>query len=65
MPQSDATPTAKVAVGALSASLVTVLISVADTFGVTLEPDVAAALATFIYLGAAYWKKSRPGELDL
>lgn len=60
----DATPTAKVSVGALSAALITVLISVADSVGITLEPDVAAALATIVYFGAAYWKQSRPGDVD-
>ena len=63
--QPDATPTAKVTVGALSAALVTVLISVADTFGFVIEPDVAAALVALGGFAAAYLKRSRPGELDL
>lgn len=62
--QIDSTPTAKITVGGLAAAATTVLISVADQVGITLEPDVAAALATFVYFGFGYWKRSRPADFD-
>lgn len=62
--QVDATPTAKVAAGSLAGAAVTVLISVAKSFGYELEPEVAGALVVLAYGVAGYFKKSRPGDVD-
>lgn len=62
--QPDSTPTAKVTAGVLTGALVTVLLSAAGRFGVELTGEEAAALVTLLGGLAAWWKKSRPGELD-
>lgn len=62
--QTDPTPTAKVAAGALAGAFMAVLISIAKSFGIELEPELAAGLVTIFGGLAAYFKKSRPGELD-
>lgn len=62
--QIDSTPTAKVTAGSLTAALVVVLISVAKSFHIELEPEVAAALVAMSGTAAAYFKKSRPGDND-
>jgi len=62
--QVDATPTAKVAAGSLAGAAVTILVSVTKSFGYELEPEVAAALVVVVGYAAAYFKKSRPGDID-
>lgn len=62
--QVDGTPTAKVTAGALSGAAVTIVISVAKSFGVELEPEVAAALVVVVASVASYFKSSRPGDND-
>lgn len=62
--QADNTPTAKVTAGALAGAFVTVVISVAEHFHVVVPPDVAASLVVLIGGAAAYFKRSRPGDID-
>lgn len=63
-PPPDATPTAKVAAGSLAGAAVAVLVSIVKSFGIELEPELAAGLVVLLSGLAAYYKKSRPGELD-
>jgi hypothetical protein len=60
----DLTPTAKVTAGALTGAFVTVLISVAEHLDIQVPPDVAASLVVLLGGLAAWYKKSRPSELD-
>jgi hypothetical protein len=63
--QPDATPTAKVATGGLAGSAATILIFIAKEYGIELDAGTGAALATLAFGIAAWYKKSRPGEIDL
>lgn len=63
--QPDGTPTAKVTAYTLAGGLVTILISVAKSFGYEVEPEVAGALVLLIGYAAGWAKRSRPGEKDL
>jgi hypothetical protein len=62
--QPDNTPTAKVTAGVLTGALVTVLIGTFGRVGVELSAEEAAALVTILSGLAAWYKRSRPGELD-
>jgi hypothetical protein len=62
--QPDNTPTAKVTAGVLTGALVTVLIGSFGRLGVELSAEEAAALVTILSGLAAWWKRSRPDELD-
>jgi len=63
--QVDATPTAKVTAYTLAGAAVTILISVAKSFGFELEPEVAGSLVLLLGFGAGYLKRSRPGDVDM
>jgi hypothetical protein len=66
MPASDSTPTAKVAAGGLAASFVTVLVVASqDLFNYTMSAEVAMALVTIGGFVAAYFKRSRPTDVDV
>lgn len=62
--QPDSTPTAKVTAGVLTGALVTVVLSAAGRFNIELTGEEAAALVTVLAGLAAWWKKSRPGDVD-
>lgn len=63
--QPDNTPTAKVTAGLLAGSVAAVLVSLAKSVGIELEPELAASVVTLVFGLAAYFKRSRPGEVDL
>lgn len=61
----DSAPTAKVTAGALTASFVTLLVVVSqDIFNYTMSAELAMALVTIAGGVAAYFKRSRPGDVD-
>jgi hypothetical protein len=62
--QPDNTPTAKVTAGVLTGALVTVLIGSFGRLGLELSAEEAAALVTILGGLAAWYKRSRPSELD-
>lgn len=63
--QPDNTPTAKVTAFTLAGSAVTMITFMLAELGYELPAGVGAALATWIGFGIAFWKRSRPEELDL
>lgn len=62
--QLDNTPTAKVTAGALAGAAVTVGVSIAEHFGSEIPADVAASLVVLLSGLAAYFKRSRPADID-
>ena len=62
--QPDNTPTAKVTAGVLTGAFVTMVLSLSTRFGIELSGEEAAALVTLLSGLAAWFKRSRPGELD-
>lgn len=48
------TPQPKISVGAVAGALVAVFITVAQSYGITITPELAGALTVIIGFGAAY-----------
>lgn len=55
-------PQPKISVGAVAAAFVTVLITVAQSYGVTITPELAGALTIIIGFGAAYLFPEPPAK---
>ena len=62
---SDNTPTAKVAAAGLTGSTATILIFIADKFGVEIDGGTGAAIAVWLATAAGWIKKSRQGDFDI
>lgn len=60
----DKTPTAKVTAGALTGAAITCILTILRRFEVELTMEEAAALVTLLGGAAAWWKRSRPGDVD-
>ena len=59
-------PTAKVTSGGAAGAFVLLLVWALDDYaGVTMPPEVAAALTTLLSFAAGYWTKPKPGEVKL
>lgn len=60
----DKTPTAKVAAGALTGAAITCILTILRRFDVELTMEEAAAAVTLLSGVVAWWKRSRPGDVD-
>lgn len=57
--QPDRVPTRKVSASALAGAVVTILVAVAEPFGIVIEPEVAAAVTTLLSFVAGYFIRDR------